>query len=207
MCVSLSRMDLSSRLLLWQQLFSSCGLVTLHQSLQQLWMLLLLCLLCRFTFTLGEEHTEINVATSGSWNSLRIRAESSFCGSTCHHNSDVHYGRTQCWVYTLMTYLSCWFELIELFSVCCPQDLGLLQNMWCRCWLGSMDSFCSSSCTCCGFYCSVFCVTPSSCSAGTPAAKVSLCQPSSSLFSSLGKRNGDVWQKNTYHITQWVGWC
>ncbi|XP_037539984.1 protein-serine O-palmitoleoyltransferase porcupine-like [Nematolebias whitei] len=46
-------MDLSSRLLLWQQLFSSCGLVTLHQSLQQLWMLLMLCLLCRFTFTLG----------------------------------------------------------------------------------------------------------------------------------------------------------
>lgn len=47
-------MDLSTRLLLWQQLAESCGLATLQQGLQQVWKLLLLCLLCRLCFRLGE---------------------------------------------------------------------------------------------------------------------------------------------------------
>lgn len=47
-------MDLSRRLLLWQQLAESCGVSTLQQGLQQVWKLLLLCLLCRLCFRLGE---------------------------------------------------------------------------------------------------------------------------------------------------------
>lgn len=47
-------MDLSTRLLLWQHLAESCGLSTLQQGLQQVWKLLLLCLLCRLCFRLGE---------------------------------------------------------------------------------------------------------------------------------------------------------
>lgn len=51
------RMDFSSRLLLWQQLAESCGLSTIQQSLQQAWRLLLLCLLCRLCFRLGESYS------------------------------------------------------------------------------------------------------------------------------------------------------
>lgn len=50
-------MDLSTRLLLWQQLAESCGVSTLQQGLQQVWKLLLLCLVCRLCFRLGETHT------------------------------------------------------------------------------------------------------------------------------------------------------
>ncbi|XP_041860799.1 protein-serine O-palmitoleoyltransferase porcupine-like isoform X2 [Melanotaenia boesemani] len=54
-CFSLQqlRMDLSSRLAVWQQLAESCGLSTVQQSVQQVWMLLLLCLVCRLCFRLG----------------------------------------------------------------------------------------------------------------------------------------------------------
>lgn len=48
---------MSTRLLLWQQLAESCGASTLQQGLQQVWKLLLLCLLCRLCFRLGETHT------------------------------------------------------------------------------------------------------------------------------------------------------
>lgn len=46
-------MDVSSRLEVWGQLAQSCGLSTLEQGLQQVWRLLVLCLLCRVTFRLG----------------------------------------------------------------------------------------------------------------------------------------------------------
>lgn len=49
-----SRMQWASRLALWQQLAESCGLTTLQQGVQQVWQLLLLCLLCRCCFRLGE---------------------------------------------------------------------------------------------------------------------------------------------------------
>ncbi|CAK6984428.1 protein-serine O-palmitoleoyltransferase porcupine-like isoform X1, partial [Scomber scombrus] len=50
------RMDVSSRLEVWQQLAESCGLSTVQQGLQQVWRLLLLCLICRLCFRLGEQH-------------------------------------------------------------------------------------------------------------------------------------------------------
>lgn len=53
-CVCSSRMDLSSRLVVWQQLAESCGLATVQQGAQQVWRLLLLCLICRLCFRLGE---------------------------------------------------------------------------------------------------------------------------------------------------------
>lgn len=46
-------MDVSSRLAVWQQLAESCGLSTVQQGLQQVWRLLLLCLVCRLFFRLG----------------------------------------------------------------------------------------------------------------------------------------------------------
>ncbi|XP_054465122.1 protein-serine O-palmitoleoyltransferase porcupine-like [Anoplopoma fimbria] len=46
-------MDMSSRLLVLQQLAESCGLSTVQQGLQQVWRLLLLCLICRLCFRLG----------------------------------------------------------------------------------------------------------------------------------------------------------
>lgn len=51
------RMELSTRWLLWQQLAASCGVATLQQGVQQVWRLLLLCLLCRLCFRLGESPT------------------------------------------------------------------------------------------------------------------------------------------------------
>ncbi|XP_034029007.1 protein-serine O-palmitoleoyltransferase porcupine-like isoform X1 [Thalassophryne amazonica] len=46
-------MDTWTRLMVWMQLADSCGLSTLHQGVQQIWRLLLLCLLCRLFFRLG----------------------------------------------------------------------------------------------------------------------------------------------------------
>nr|XP_057907768.1 protein-serine O-palmitoleoyltransferase porcupine-like isoform X1 [Doryrhamphus excisus]XP_057907769.1 protein-serine O-palmitoleoyltransferase porcupine-like isoform X1 [Doryrhamphus excisus] len=46
-------MDLSSRLLVWMQLAESCGVTTLQQGIQQVWMLLLICLISRLLFRLG----------------------------------------------------------------------------------------------------------------------------------------------------------
>ncbi|KAF7209370.1 protein-serine O-palmitoleoyltransferase porcupine [Nothobranchius furzeri] len=46
-------MELTSKLAVWQQLAESCGLTTLQQSLQQVWVLLLLCLTCRLCFSVG----------------------------------------------------------------------------------------------------------------------------------------------------------
>uniref|UniRef100_A0A4W6CUZ8 Porcupine O-acyltransferase like n=1 Tax=Lates calcarifer TaxID=8187 RepID=A0A4W6CUZ8_LATCA len=46
-------MDMSSRVAFWQELAESCGLVTVQQGLQQVWRLLLLCLICRLCFRLG----------------------------------------------------------------------------------------------------------------------------------------------------------
>lgn len=46
-------MNWASRLALWQQLAESCGLATVQQGVQQVWRLLLLCLLCRCCFRLG----------------------------------------------------------------------------------------------------------------------------------------------------------
>lgn len=48
------RMEMSSRLIVWQQLAESCGLITVQQGVQQVWRLLLLCLVCRLCFRLGE---------------------------------------------------------------------------------------------------------------------------------------------------------
>ncbi|TNN47171.1 Protein-serine O-palmitoleoyltransferase porcupine [Liparis tanakae] len=48
-----SMMDMSSRLLVLQQLAESCGTSTVQQGVQQVWRLLLLCLLCRLCFRLG----------------------------------------------------------------------------------------------------------------------------------------------------------
>lgn len=45
-------MDVWSRLELWGELAQSCGLGTLQQGWEQVWRLLLLCLLCRLNFTL-----------------------------------------------------------------------------------------------------------------------------------------------------------
>ncbi|XP_037334420.2 protein-serine O-palmitoleoyltransferase porcupine-like [Pungitius pungitius] len=46
-------MDMSSRLLVLQQLAESCGVSTVQQGLQQVWRLLLLCLICRLCFRPG----------------------------------------------------------------------------------------------------------------------------------------------------------
>ncbi|XP_040049120.1 protein-serine O-palmitoleoyltransferase porcupine [Gasterosteus aculeatus] len=46
-------MDMSSRLLVLQQLAESCGVSTVQQGFQQVWRLLLLCLICRLCFRLG----------------------------------------------------------------------------------------------------------------------------------------------------------
>lgn len=45
---------MSRRLLVWQQLAETCGLSTVQQGVEQVWRLLLLCLLCRLCFRLGE---------------------------------------------------------------------------------------------------------------------------------------------------------
>lgn len=50
-------MDMSSRLEVWQQLAESCGLSTVQQGVQQVWRLLLLCLICRVCFRLGDVST------------------------------------------------------------------------------------------------------------------------------------------------------
>uniref|UniRef100_A0A3Q3LSD9 Protein-serine O-palmitoleoyltransferase porcupine-like n=1 Tax=Mastacembelus armatus TaxID=205130 RepID=A0A3Q3LSD9_9TELE len=47
-------MDIYSRLAVWQQLAESCGASTVQQGLQQIWRLLLLCLICRLCFRLGD---------------------------------------------------------------------------------------------------------------------------------------------------------
>ncbi|RVE71171.1 hypothetical protein OJAV_G00072120 [Oryzias javanicus] len=47
------RMELSRRLQVWRQLAETCGVSSIEQSLQQLWMLLLLCVLCRLSFRMG----------------------------------------------------------------------------------------------------------------------------------------------------------
>ncbi|XP_068995399.1 protein-serine O-palmitoleoyltransferase porcupine-like isoform X4 [Embiotoca jacksoni] len=46
-------MDMSSRLVVMQQLADSCGIITVQQGVQQVWRLLLLCLVCRLFFRLG----------------------------------------------------------------------------------------------------------------------------------------------------------
>ncbi|XP_068186572.1 protein-serine O-palmitoleoyltransferase porcupine-like [Antennarius striatus] len=56
-------MDTPSRLALWAELAETCGLVTVQQSLQQLWTLLLLCLVCRLCFRLGGVSTVKHVAS------------------------------------------------------------------------------------------------------------------------------------------------
>uniref|UniRef100_H3CGX2 Porcupine O-acyltransferase n=1 Tax=Tetraodon nigroviridis TaxID=99883 RepID=H3CGX2_TETNG len=56
-------MELSTRLLLWQQLAGSCGLSVLEQGLQEVWKLLLLCLLCRLCFRQGGASTVKHVAS------------------------------------------------------------------------------------------------------------------------------------------------
>ncbi|KAM9343602.1 protein-serine O-palmitoleoyltransferase porcupine-like isoform 1-T2 [Pholidichthys leucotaenia] len=50
-------MDVWSRLQVWRELAESCGVATLQQGLQQLWSLLLLCLVCRVGFRLGVAST------------------------------------------------------------------------------------------------------------------------------------------------------
>uniref|UniRef100_A0A3Q1G6B7 Porcupine O-acyltransferase like n=1 Tax=Acanthochromis polyacanthus TaxID=80966 RepID=A0A3Q1G6B7_9TELE len=64
-CVHLCscRVDMSSRLAVWQQLAESCGLSTVQQGLQQVWRLLLLCLICRLCFRLGVASTVKHVVS------------------------------------------------------------------------------------------------------------------------------------------------
>ncbi|XP_054904565.1 protein-serine O-palmitoleoyltransferase porcupine-like [Poeciliopsis prolifica] len=57
-------MDLSTRLMMWQELAVSCGFTTSHQSLQQVWKLLLLCLICRVCFRLGVASAVKHVAST-----------------------------------------------------------------------------------------------------------------------------------------------
>uniref|UniRef100_A0A3B3TR51 Porcupine O-acyltransferase like n=1 Tax=Poecilia latipinna TaxID=48699 RepID=A0A3B3TR51_9TELE len=57
-------MDFSTRLMMWQELAVSCGFTTLHQSLQQVWQLLLLCLVCRVCFRLGVSSAVKHVAST-----------------------------------------------------------------------------------------------------------------------------------------------
>ncbi|KAM9351359.1 protein-serine O-palmitoleoyltransferase porcupine-like [Symphorus nematophorus] len=54
---------MSSRLALWQQLAESCGLSTVEQGVQQVWRLLLLCLICRLCFRLGDVPTVKHVTS------------------------------------------------------------------------------------------------------------------------------------------------
>ncbi|XP_076596665.1 protein-serine O-palmitoleoyltransferase porcupine-like [Chaetodon auriga] len=56
-------MDISSRLAVWQQLAESCGLSTVQQGLQQVWRLLVLCVICRLCFRLGGVSTVKHVAS------------------------------------------------------------------------------------------------------------------------------------------------
>ncbi|XP_035501247.1 protein-serine O-palmitoleoyltransferase porcupine-like isoform X2 [Scophthalmus maximus] len=56
-------MDMSSRLQVWQQLAQSCGLSTAQQGLQQVWRLLLLCLVCRLCFRFGGVSTVKHVVS------------------------------------------------------------------------------------------------------------------------------------------------
>ncbi|XP_047453687.1 protein-serine O-palmitoleoyltransferase porcupine-like [Mugil cephalus] len=56
-------MDMSTRLMVWQQLAESCGLSTVQQGLQQVWRLLLLCLVCRLCFRLGVASTVKHVVS------------------------------------------------------------------------------------------------------------------------------------------------
>ncbi|XP_034393192.1 protein-serine O-palmitoleoyltransferase porcupine-like isoform X3 [Cyclopterus lumpus] len=57
-------MDMSSRLLVLQQLAESCGASTVQQGFQQVWRLLLLCLLCRLCFRLGGVSTVKHVVSA-----------------------------------------------------------------------------------------------------------------------------------------------
>ncbi|XP_075937877.1 protein-serine O-palmitoleoyltransferase porcupine-like isoform X2 [Anarhichas minor] len=57
-------MDMSSRLLVLQQLAESCGVSTVQQGLQQVWRLLLLCLICRLCFRLGGVSTVKHVVSA-----------------------------------------------------------------------------------------------------------------------------------------------
>ncbi|XP_029013296.1 protein-serine O-palmitoleoyltransferase porcupine-like [Betta splendens] len=56
-------MDVSDRLAVWRQLAESCGLSTMEQSLEQMWRLLLLCLVCRLSFRLGGASTVTHVVS------------------------------------------------------------------------------------------------------------------------------------------------
>ncbi|XP_008286782.1 protein-cysteine N-palmitoyltransferase porcupine-like [Stegastes partitus] len=55
---------MSSRLAVWQQLAESCGLSTVQQGVQQVWRLLLLCLVCRLCFRLGVASTVKHVVSA-----------------------------------------------------------------------------------------------------------------------------------------------
>ncbi|XP_028266538.1 protein-serine O-palmitoleoyltransferase porcupine-like [Parambassis ranga] len=57
-------MDWSSRLEVWQELAESCGLITVQQAVQQVWRLLLLCLICRFYFRLGAASTVKHIVSA-----------------------------------------------------------------------------------------------------------------------------------------------
>ncbi|XP_068454478.1 protein-serine O-palmitoleoyltransferase porcupine-like [Clinocottus analis] len=57
-------MDMTSRLLVLQQLAESCGASTVQQGIQQVWRLLLLCLLCRLCFRLGSVSTVKHVVSA-----------------------------------------------------------------------------------------------------------------------------------------------
>ncbi|KAK9515916.1 hypothetical protein VZT92_026514 [Zoarces viviparus] len=57
-------MDMSSRLLVVQQLAESCGVSTVQQGFQQVWRLLLLCLICRLCFRLGGVSTVKHVVSA-----------------------------------------------------------------------------------------------------------------------------------------------
>uniref|UniRef100_A0A3B4ZNQ1 Protein-cysteine N-palmitoyltransferase porcupine-like n=1 Tax=Stegastes partitus TaxID=144197 RepID=A0A3B4ZNQ1_9TELE len=65
-CVQLqdSAAAMSSRLAVWQQLAESCGLSTVQQGVQQVWRLLLLCLVCRLCFRLGVASTVKHVVSA-----------------------------------------------------------------------------------------------------------------------------------------------
>lgn len=56
-------MDMSSRLAMWQQLAESCGLSAVQQGVEQVWRLLLLCLICRVCFRLGPVSTVKHVVS------------------------------------------------------------------------------------------------------------------------------------------------
>lgn len=58
------------QLLVLQQLAETCGLSTVQQGLQQVWKLLLLCLVCRLCFRLGEPISRR--WNKGSWLGLLV---------------------------------------------------------------------------------------------------------------------------------------